>query len=556
MSILGKEWKIAHRDPTLPAQEKILRLKEDHFSTKDELFQSNPMEHIHDPFLLHDMEKACERIEEAIAKKERIVVFGDYDVDGVTATTCLVRTILKLGGQCSYRIPHRLKDGYSLKEYFLDELKELDVKVVITVDNGISAAKQIAYANELGMDIIVTDHHEPPAKDQLPVAHSIINPKLEGCEYPFKELSGSAVAMKLCVALCERNMKDDPGYDQFLEKLYQVAGIGIVADCMPLIGENRAIVKIALKTMRHSPLRGVEQLMEIAGGSIRNLRASDIAFTIGPRLNAAGRLDSAYDALHLFLNQSKTVDEIAKKLHVMNGERRSMTQQFLEEAEAQLKEEELHEIIIVCSPNWNSGINGLVASRLVEKYARPAIVLSVADGEMVGSCRSISNFGMVDALRQVEDILEHYGGHHAAAGLTLKEEHFFEFVERMRGVAKLWLHDIPLISKLKLDTDIALHELSFETLAFIERMEPYGIGNPKPTFLLENVQLENLKTIGATKDHLSFQVGDIRGVSFGTGQYINDLLGKPLDVACSLERNDWKGNTYLQLHAKDFSVRQ
>lgn len=550
LSVFGKKWEIAVQDTGLSLMERIYKAKGlETDADRHAFITANPRELLHDPFLMHDMEKACERLEKAVEAKERIVIFGDYDTDGVTATAVLVRTLKKLGGEVSYRIPHRLKDGYSLKNYFLEELKELGVSVLVTVDNGIAAAKEISFANDLGMDIIVTDHHTPPPRDELPKAYAIINPKIDDCEYPFKELSGSAVAMKLCIALVLRNLPESQEREDFLELLYQIAGVGIVADCMPIIGENRAIVKIALESIKKHPVKGISALLNVAGVSIEDMTAKTIGFNIGPRLNAAGRMDSAYDALHLFLNSSDSVQDIAKRLDLLNTERRAMTEIFTEEAKAMVDPNA--PLVIVSSANWNPGINGLVASRLVDYTTKPVMVLSEQEEVYVASCRSIPSFGMVDALRSVADLLEHFGGHHAAAGFSIKKENLEAFRERMYAYTSSLLTEEDYASKLSVTTFATPEDISIKVIEQIATLEPFGIANPKPLFLMEKVLFDDARQVGADKSHLSFSINGVRGIGFRMGKYQNDILGKEVDVVCSLDKNYWNDRVYPQFIVED-----
>ncbi len=549
LSFTGKRWDIQIDDSTRSLMDKVYEQKGlVDLSERKAYLEADPREQLHDPFLLHDMEKACIRIEQAIKDKERIVVFGDYDVDGVTATAVLVRTIKKLGGEVSYRIPHRINDGYSLKEYFLEELVEKDVKVLITVDNGIAAASEIAYANELGMDIIVTDHHTPPPADQLPVAHAIINPQLEACPYPCKDLSGSAVALKLCLALLSRNNNTDAHSKDFEDSLYQIAGIGIVADCMQLVGENRAIVQITLDLIKRKPLLGVKYLLQIANAADREVTAMGIGFVIGPRINAAGRLDSAYDALHLFLNQTESVKEVAQKLDHLNQQRRVITERFTEQAMVMVDEDK--SFVFVSSPDWNSGINGLVASRLVEKHGKPVIVGSHKEGMVVASCRSVNGYNMVDALRAHEDLLEHFGGHAMAAGFSIKEEHLVEFKQRMHVYTSQTLHTTDTTRSLEVTCDIVAEDFSMDQLVELSRLEPYGLGNPKPRFIIRNVELQVPKPVGQDKSHMSCSILGVKAIAFRQAQYLPEATG-PLDIVLTLDKNIWQGRESLQIMIED-----
>lgn len=542
MSYLGNKWEVKHYDPTRTVMEKLLAGRPALSAENDPL---------HDPYLMHDMEKACLRLEAARDAGEKVVVFGDYDVDGVTATAVLVRTLHKIGITVSYRIPHRVKDGYSLKNYFLDELHALGVTLVITVDNGIAAAREIAHANTLGMEIIVTDHHTPPPADDLPVAHSILNPKMDACTYPCKELSGSAVAMKLCIALVERNMESGPERDAFVDKLYQVAGIGIVADCMVLQEENRTIVQRALESINERPLRGVSALLQKIGTQPGQVRASDISFGMAPRLNAAGRLDSAYDALHLFLNQSSGVSAIADRLDILNKERRAMTQAALTDALAQVEMQPSHRITIVVG-DWQPGIVGLVASRLVEAYGVPAIVLANKGDIYVASCRSIEGFDMVENLRVFADMFEHFGGHAMAAGFSITPEHFPVFQQAMYAHVDHVLAQRDLTKVLQIDSDILPRELELSTLEALAPMEPFGMGNPHPLFLLENVVPSYARAVGGDGAHLSFKAGNTKAIAFRMGEFTERLLqGTAVDLVVQLDRNEWQGVVSPQLMVRD-----
>lgn len=546
MSFQGYFWDIKEYAPNKSIYEKLALLRG--VSTFRDLMLEDPVTDLHDPFLMSGIVEGVTRIKQALERKERIVIFGDYDVDGVTATAVLFRTLKKLGADVSFRIPHRLYDGYSLKNYFLDELHSLEVKLVITVDNGIAAAREIAYANTYGIDVIVTDHHTPP--DTLPEAVAIINPKLEGCAYPYKDLSGSAVALKFCDALLKTFLPVEER-EQFFPHLIQIAGIGIVADCMQITGENKALVKISLQTMADDPLPGVRALLQVAGIE-RTPTEEDIAFYLAPRLNAAGRLDSAYSALQLFLYPSGQVENIAKQLHILNSERRAMTEAFTEEALSMLSADELPPLLFAASDRWNSGINGLIASRLVQKFARPVIIASYKDGVYTGSCRSIKDFNMVEALKSVSDILLHFGGHHGAAGFSLQEEYFEEFQCRIGQYAELLLHDVEFVQTLHIDTDIGLEDLTLTTLDNVAEIGPFGLGNTKPKFLVENVSITKARGVGQDTSHLAFEIHGIKCIAFGMGQYIPDILTVPaVDIVCSLERNVWNGRTSLSLMVYD-----
>ena len=556
MSLLNRRWILKNQDSAKSVKEKLLENRGIVTSEEElEFYMEKPWEHIHDPFLMSGMEEGLTRIDQALEQHERIVVFGDYDADGVTSTAILVRTLKLLGAEVSYRIPHRLKDGYSLKNYFLDELKDLGVKLLITVDNGIAAAREISYAAELGMDIIVTDHHTPPAPEHFPKASAILNPKIAGCAYPFKELSGAGVAMKLCEALLAQRITDPQRRQAFLEELYQITAIGLIADCMLLIGENRAYVKLGLEAMKKNPLRGLAALAEVAGVDLKNITATGVAFMIAPRLNAAGRLDSAYDALHIFLNQTDSVKALADKLHGLNADRRTMTDEFTIQAKAAvgtLSDDE--KIVIVASPEWNAGINGLIASRLVDFYARPVIILSEKDGMMVASCRSIPEFNIIEAVTEHASFLQHFGGHVGAAGFSLQSDRYAEFKSSIETFAREKLASYIPQAAMSVECDVLLSELSWETFRALSVFEPFGLGNPYPVFRISDVALEDVKHLGQEGKHLSFMVNGLKAVAFGFGHFLEELKGKRADLAFSLEKNEWKGTASLQVRVVDMHV--
>ncbi|MDP5038990.1 MAG: single-stranded-DNA-specific exonuclease RecJ, partial [Candidatus Gracilibacteria bacterium] len=367
--------------------------------------KENDISDLHDPYLLADMQKAVDRVKQAVKLNQRIVIFGDYDVDGVTSTSILVHFFKKIGAQISYRLPHRVKDGYGMKSYFIDELKPLDVKLIITVDCGTRDIDVIKYAKQNGIDIIVTDHHAVP--DIIPEeAIAIINPKRKDCNYPFKHLAGAGVALKFMMALSKEYF-NEVEYLKYLNESLDIAAIGTVADCMPLIGENRTIVTLGLKNIKESRSVGIRKL--ISDKIEEDLDADIFGFLIGPRINAAGRLDTPYKALNLILNNGDKIDEIIDEIENINNTRKDLTKIFTEDAMGKINIK--NNILFYDSKEIEHGIIGIVAGRLTENFHKPSIVLKDEGEKLVASCRSPEYFSIINILEKYKKYFLHFGGH-------------------------------------------------------------------------------------------------------------------------------------------------
>lgn len=512
-------------------------------------------EELHDPYLLLGMDAAVARIRAAVAGGERIRVYGDYDADGVTSTALLHRLLTRLGASFDTYIPHRSKEGYGLNLPAIDRAAEAGVKLIVTVDNGISAVEQIAYAAGLGIDVVVTDHHEPPAV--LPDrAVAIVNPKQPGCPYPFKELTGSAVAFKLAHALLG---EPDPVYAD-------VAAIGIVADLMPLIGENRAIVKLGLQEMNARPCHGVKALAAVSGAEPGRLTSGRLAFGLAPRLNAGGRLAEADIALRLLLAASQDEAELlAAELDMLNQERQQLVEETLAEADAKWQEiAKAHggsgpAVIAVAGEGWNAGIAGLVASKLVERYYKPTLVLA-ADGDTgmcKGSARSIDGFDLHAALTLCEDEMEHFGGHKAAAGMTMRTDRVAALGARLSALAEAWLSADDWVPRKKADLVCRAAELTLDAAEQLRALEPCGIGNPAPRFVLEDAQVLEARTIGKENRHLRAVLGQggrkLEAVGFGRGEDCQAVLGcGSVHALGELSVNEWNGSKRVQLMLQDW----
>lgn len=546
MSLLGKKWVV--KDQPLSA---LLN------STLD-----NEAVTFHDPFLFKDMEKAVARIERSLATNERVLIFGDYDVDGISGTALLVHTLRALGANVSYRLPTR-KDGYGINPKWIDEFAALEVGVLVTVDCGVSNAAEIADAASRGIDVIITDHHALPAT--LPQAHALLHPNLPGDTYPFHELSGSAVAYKFAVALMHRIKGEEAGRE-WKHRLVDLASLGTVADCMPLVGENRWIVKNGLDQMRHTEWEGLKILLQNAGvDQIVGYDSDIIGFRLGPRINASGRMQSPVVSLQVLLNENGAAAALAQKLESFNLERRVSVEVALETAEIQIREHNRLEknLLIAWHEDWSAGIIGLLAARLSEKYHRPAIVMENRGHELVASCRSPEFFNIVHALTACRDHLKTFGGHAGAAGFTISTEQLPGFLEAIEAATTEVLKDKDLTPTLTVDYEVNLEDLTVELAARLATFEPYGVGNLRPKFLLRSVRPVDLQTVGRERSHVRFQVKEgerqFSAIAFRFGDHYTTLQraisegSGTLDVVFEVERNVWNGRERIQLKVVDMA---
>lgn len=551
--------------------------------TLGELMARNPDDAsvtFHDPFLFTDMKKAALRVERAMAENERILVFGDYDVDGISGTAILVHSLRALGAHVSYRLPTR-QDGYGINLKWIEEFIRLDVKVLITVDCGISNAHEIETATRAGMDVIITDHHVLPKR--IPAAYAILHPGLPGDTYPFHELSGSAMAYKLAVGLMQ-HLGGAGVAGEWRTRLSDLASLGTVADCVPLTGENRWIVKTGLDQLRCTEWPGLKILLEKAGVEEMIGYDSDlIGFRIGPRLNASGRLETPTISLQVLLNENGAAARLADKLEVLNHDRRNQVDVAYEEAEAQIVAHGLSDrhVLALASEEWGAGIIGLLAARLSEKYHRPAMVMEHRGHELVGSCRSPEFFNMARALTACGDHLKTFGGHAAAAGFTISVERLPEFLEAMERIAAQTLKGRDFIPVLTIDQEITIAHITADLVRHLAELEPYGVGNERPRFLLRNAAPLDLQTVGREHRHLRFRVnpggnGSGKGVSaeglpkgggrgfgaiaFRFGEHFATLQKavydehRALDIVFEIERNVWQGRERIQLKVVDIKV--
>lgn len=503
-----------------------------------------------DPFLLPDMEAAVARIEQAIERDERIVVYGDFDADGVTSTVLLVEALRGLGlrrEQAQPYIPDRVDEGYGLNSGALRELREKGADLVISVDCGIRAVHEVAAAREIGLDMIITDHHS--LGPCLPEALAVINPKRPESTYPEKMLAGVGIAFKLAQAL-KQAMPQRAHFEE--EALLDLVALGTVADLAPLLGENRRLVIAGLEVINSCRRPGIAALANVSRLKPGSITAEHIGFGLGPRINAAGRLAHAYDAAKLLAsNNLMMASRHAQNLNALNYERRSLTKKLSVQAEEQIAEDA--PILIAAHPDFISGIVGLVASRLAEKHYRPAIVMEKGVEESRGSCRSIPEFHITEALDEVADVLERHGGHAQAAGFTVRNENLGVFEARLTEIAAQRLDGLELKPTIEIDAELNLQGVDWALMGQLEKLEPTGQANATPVFVSRNVQVYSHRAVG-DGSHLRLDVGDGRckfgGIAFRQGAWA-PTLPQHVDLAYTLGVNEWNGRRDIQLVVRD-----
>lgn len=504
----------------------------------------------YDSFLMKGMERAVERISRAIDNDENIIIYGDYDVDGITSTSLLYMVLHELGAVPSFYIPERQSEGYGLNKEALQRLQEQHTDLVITVDCGISSFDIIEQYKQ-SMDIIVTDHHEPPS--QLPQAYAVLNPKQKDCHYPFKELAGVGVAYKLCQALWKTRKGED------FTKYTEIVALGTIADLVPLRDENRILVKAGLEKIKNGENIGLQALLQVSSLDKNLINAGRIAFTVAPRLNAAGRISHAEQGVRLLLetNEDKA-RRMASSLSELNRERQDVEHAIATEAISQIEKEHRAKdgVLIAHGEGWHVGVIGIAASRLVEKYYRPSLVISVHEGVGKGSCRSISGFNMYEALKSADDLLLQYGGHPMAAGFSIAAENIEAFRQRLNEYAAQNMTAEAYIPAVSIDAALQETDITLETIAELSQLEPYGMGNSRPVFSMYHCAVEELRPIGRDKQHvrMSMDCNGVRlqGVGWSMASLCEAVLaGDEVDVAFQLERNDFNGTSSPQLVLQD-----
>lgn len=506
-----------------------------------------------DPFLMKDMDKAVSRIRAALENKEKIAVYGDYDVDGITSTCLLTHYLRSCGGEVCYYIPCRLEEGYGVNCEALASLQREGVSLIITVDCGITAVEEVLYAKELGMDIVITDHHA--CKDELPAACAVVNPHRHDCDYPFKDLAGVGVALKVVLALAGQSQTR-----AILDEYADLAAVGTVADVMKLLGENRTLVCMGLTKLQSSRRIGLTTLMQEAGTPKDRISSTTVGYCLAPRINAAGRMGQACMAAELILTEDgMEAERLSHELCELNRERQNVELGIFNSCTEQLDTEGRHDSIVLAAEGWHQGVVGIVASRLSERYACPVFMICLQDGRGKGSCRSYGGFNLFCALEACTDLLEGYGGHALAAGFSILEENIPAFRARMLSLVKEETGGEELISTLSVEVEVKdIQNLTAENVSELSMLEPYGSGNPKPVFSLLGVNITCMAEVGGGR-HLKMRVcregRTLDAIFFSTTRIQSGVqVGDCIDLAFYPQINEFRGVRAVQLHGVDMRV--
>lgn len=518
-------------------------------------FLNGSLVNLNDPFRMKDMQRAVDRIDKAIKAEEKITIYGDYDVDGITATALLYLVLKELGATVDYYVPERQSEGYGLNATAIKNIYHAGTRLLITVDCGISAVDEIsAFCGTL--DIIVSDHHQPP--DSLPDAYAILNPKRLDCRYPDKQLAGVGVAFKLCQALWQKLARSE----QSLFKYLDLVAVGTVADIVPLVNENRILVKEGLKQLACTSNIGLKALLDICELKGNIIDAGKISYMVAPRLNAVGRISDATNAIELLVTEDETTaSTLARYLDNENIQRQVVEKEILAAAEELLANIniEKEQVLVLSGKEWHSGIIGIVASRLVDRYYRPVIIISEKEGVGKGSCRSIPGFDMYEALSECSDILIKYGGHRMAAGLTIQCDKIAELRQRLNLFARQRLKDEDYVPVINIDAIVALDEINATFIEQLACLSPFGMGNPSPTFVSKGTCLESIHKIGQEGRHLKLTVRQGHStknvISWEMGHLADELSMKSfVDLVFIPEFNEWQGRKTIQLRAYDIKA--
>ncbi|HHV99361.1 MAG TPA: single-stranded-DNA-specific exonuclease RecJ [Clostridiaceae bacterium] len=520
-------------------------------------FLNPTLESLHNPFLMKDMDKAVDRLIQAIEKGERIVIYGDYDVDGITSTSILFDFLRKKDAHVDYYIPDRIEEGYGISKAGIDKICESGTDLILTVDCGIAAIDEVRYAIDKGLDIIITDHHE--CRDVIPEARAVVNPHRSDCNYPFKELAGVGVAFKLLNALCIK-MGCDKEYMNYLD----LAALGTIADVVPLIGENRVIAKYGIQEIENTSNLGLRTLINNSGLEGKLINSFGVSFILSPRINAAGRLGDAARAVKLFTTAcEREAHDISIELNDENRNRQETETDILNQAIDLIEKEidvEKEKVIVVAGQNWHHGVIGIVASRITERYYRPCIMLSVEDGIAKGSGRSIEGLNLFKALCYCENLLQKYGGHELAVGLTLAEENIHAFRAMINRYADEVMDESDLVPRIKIDAYINKGDISIESVMELEKLAPFGAGNPEPAFAFEGLEIGEMYTVGNNR-HLKLKLKSenttFDAIGFNMSNLVNYFnMGDIIDSAFSLGINTWNSECKVQMNLKDIKLNE
>jgi single-stranded-DNA-specific exonuclease len=535
------------------------------------------LDKLHDPFLMKDMDKAVDRILRAINHNEGIMIYGDYDVDGTTAVALLYTFLKHVYKKIEFYIPDRYAEGYGISYKGIDTAFEHHVKLIIALDCGIKAIPKVEYATEKGIDFIIGDHHRPG--EVVPAAVAVLDPKQEDCNYPFKELSGAGVGFKLTQALATKLNVDQEKVFSSLDLL----AVSIAADIVPITGENRIFAYYGLKQINESPRHGILSILESSGMEMkqakgksksifnREITVTDLVFAVGPRINAAGRIKDATDSVRLLIsNNSDYASKLGGEINVLNSTRRDLDKQITQEAIDMISGNEMmqqRKTTVLYQPHWHKGVIGIVASRLLENYYKPTIILTFSDGMITGSARSIKGFDIYDAIDSCSHLLEHFGGHTYAAGLALKPENLEAFSAAFETYARQNLSEEQMTPEIEIDEELFFSDINSKFFRILNQFAPFGPGNMPPMFMSKNViDTGFARVVGRNGDqkHLKFEVvhkdhsgSPLKAIAFNFGHYLQDLeSGKTFSICYHIDENIWQGTTSLQLRVKDMKPEE
>jgi single-stranded-DNA-specific exonuclease len=560
LSLNHKRWSVLNTDSVSSILDILIANRQ--ITDLDAFLNPNFETDLHDPFLIPDMEKAIEMIRWAQKEHRKVMIMGDYDADGITGTALLYEMFKAIGiPQVICRLPHRIHDGYGFQPHIIKEAVRDQVDVIFTVDNGVSSHEAIALAKQQGIHVVICDHHA--ISETLPPADAILHPKRSDSVYPFKDLTGVGVAFKLAQAVCPRLMPSNKA-ESFLKWSLDLVAIGTVADCATVMGENRILIKYGLLVIGKTKRPGLQYVLKQCMGKNPTYDTTLIGFRIAPRINAAGRLSHPDSSLKLLLTTDVIEAELlARELQELNMKRQERTLQAVEQAKEQLQDEIGREkILIAKNKAWHPGIVGLIAGRLTEEYHRPSIIFHERDdGVLVASARSTEQFNIVQAIAHHKDLLLRYGGHSQAAGCSLDGSKYEAFCDSMKNFTNSLLSDDDLYPVVNIDCELQPEQMTFELKKTLNALEPHGIGNERPLFLLRNLEVCRVNAVGTGGAHVQlwFQVNGktIKGIAFQQGHLAEKLRqGDRVDVACCLQENTWNGNTSLEIEVVDICKNQ
>lgn len=512
-----------------------------------------------DPFAMKGIERAVQRISEAVQRQELVAVYGDFDVDGVTGAALLRDVLSSVGAHTLTYIPNRVEEGYGVNKPALERLRSQGATLLITVDCGISAVEEVRFAHELGLDAIIVDHHQVPSC--VPDAVAVVNPRQPDCRYPFKELAAVGVAFKLAQALLSRlSPKDGRTSSAVQMAVLDLVALGTVCDVAPLLGENRVLVKRGLRAINETARPGLRQLIAIAGLRPGYINSHSIGYVLGPRLNAAGRLQDAFVSYRLLTTHSEEdARTLAEELEITNQERQRLTTNALNRAREEIiANGYVPKLLIVSGAEYPSGIVGLVAGKLMEEFYRPSLVVELGDEESRGSARSIAELDITEVLSTCEDLLSRYGGHARAAGFTIPNTNLNEFKDRLLAFVDSKFDGVDLQPSIHIDREISFQEVSWDLYRLLNDLAPFGYGNPIPTFLTRRVMAVEARSVGKDPLHLRLRLSDGRrswnAIGFGLGELAAVVAKHHVDVVYSIGTNEWNGQISLQLNIKDMQL--